>query len=258
MNARRTTSSFSSDIGAEYPHPAYPRWMAQAPTASPSSAGPYRTGLVSTFSGTLAGRCCTWARRARCASAWPATSRSTAPAGPRTWCPRSRTSSSSPPRPRPRRCRPSRSSSSATGPSSSFGCATTSSTTSASASTRTSRASTSARAPSQEPRLLRPVQQRQARARDARPARQGLHAPHLRRPAAGPRLRQPLPGLLHQALPGALRRLHLEGGVPRVRRDDHRFPLGPLPPHREGRSTRGCGRRPRSRNSSRPRSSATS
>ena len=43
-----------------------------------------------------------------------------------------------------------------------------------------------ARAPPPRPRLLRPLLQRQARARDARPARQGLPVPHLRRPRAGP------------------------------------------------------------------------
>ena len=78
-------------------------------------------------------------------------------------------------------------------------------------------------------RLLRAVLEREARARDARPARQGLPAPQLRRPGARPRHRQPVPRLLHQALPGALRRLHLARGVPRERRHDHRLPLGPLP-----------------------------
>ena len=162
-------------------------------------------------------------------------------AGPPTWSPRSRTSTSSPPRPRPRRCSPSRSSSSATGPSSTSGCATTSPTrTSGSASTRTSRGSTSrASATAAEPRLLRPVQQRQAGARDARPARQGLPVPHLRRARAGPRLGQPLPRLLHQALPGALRGLRLEGGVPRERRDDHRLPLRAATATSRRRSTRG-------------------
>ena len=57
------------------------------------------------------------------------------------------------------------------------------------------------------PRLLRPLLQRQARARDARPARQALPVPHLRGRRARPPLRQPLPRLLHQALRGALRRL---------------------------------------------------
>ena len=75
------------------------------------------------------------------------------------------------------------------------------------------------------PRLLRPVLERQARARDARPARQGLPVPQLRRRRARPRVRQPVPRLLHQALRGALRRLRVEGGVPRVDRQDRRLPL---------------------------------
>ena len=55
--------------------------------------------------------------------------------------------------------------------------------------------------------LLRPVLERQARARDARPARQALPVPHLRGRRARAALRRPLPRLLHQALRGALRRL---------------------------------------------------
>ena len=51
-------------------------------------------------------------------------------------------------------------------------------------------------------------------------------------PEPGRAVGQPLPRLLHQALPGALRRLHLEGGVPREHRHDHRLPVGPLPPDR--------------------------
>ena len=45
-----------------------------------------------------------------------------------------------------------------------------------------------------------PFSQRQARARDARGARQGLPVPHLRRAAAGAAQRLALPRLLHQAL----------------------------------------------------------
>ena len=89
-----------------------------------------------------------------------------------------------------------------------------------------------ARAAPAQPRVLRPLQQRQARARDARPARQDLPAPHLRRARARAGVRQPLPRLPPQALRGALRGLHLEGGVPREHRLDHRLPLGALPPHR--------------------------
>ena len=77
-------------------------------------------------------------------------------------------------------------------------------------------------------------------------------------PQPGRASRQPLPRLLHQALPGALRGLRLEGGVPRERRDDHRLPLRPLPPHREGARPGDEEGRPRSRSSSRPPSTATS
>ena len=64
-----------------------------------------------------------------------------------------------------------------------------------------------ARAPPLEPRLLRPLLQRQAGARDARGAGEGVHVPLLHRSRAGAAQRQPLPGLLHQALRGAVRRL---------------------------------------------------
>ena len=57
------------------------------------------------------------------------------------------------------------------------------------------------------PRLLRAVLERQAGALDARGAGQGLHVPLLHRARAGAAQRQPVPGLLHQALRGALRRL---------------------------------------------------
>ena len=51
--------------GLSIPHPAYPRWEwpPRHQIASPSSAGPSRTGRASTSSGTRAGRCSTWARR---------------------------------------------------------------------------------------------------------------------------------------------------------------------------------------------------
>ena len=68
-------------------------------------------------------------------------------------------------------------------------------------------------------------------------------------PEPGRASRQPLPRLLHQALPGALRRLHLEGGLPREHRHDHRLPLGPLPPDRA---------RPRAGDEARPRRSRSS
>ena len=71
-----------------------------------------------------------------------------------------------------------------------------------------------ARAPPARPRVLRPLLERQARARDARGAREGVHVPLVHRPRAGAAQRQPLPGLLHQALRGAVRRLRLQGGLP--------------------------------------------
>ena len=73
-----------------------------------------------------------------------------------------------------------------------------------------------ARAPPLRARVLRPVLERQARARDARGAREGVHVPLLHRPRAGPAQRQPVPRLLHQALRGAVRRLRLQGGLPRA------------------------------------------
>ena len=85
-----------------------------------------------------------------------------------------------------------------------------------------------ARAPPARARLLRPVLERQARPRDARPARQGLPVPLLRGPGARPPLRLAVPGLLHQALRGALRRLRLQGGVPRGHRRRDGVPLRPL------------------------------
>ena len=85
-----------------------------------------------------------------------------------------------------------------------------------------------ARAPPPRPRLLRPVLERQARPRHARPARQGLPVPLLRGPGARPALRLAVPGLLHQALRGALRRLRLQGGVPRGHRRRDGVPVGAL------------------------------
>ncbi len=86
-----------------------------------------------------------------------------------------------------------------------------------------------ARAPPPRARLLRPVRERQARARHARPARQGLPDPLLRGGRAGAALGLAVPGLLHQALRGALRRLRDEGAVPRGHRRRDRVPVGPLP-----------------------------
>ncbi len=80
--------------------------------------------------------------------------------------------------------------------------------------------------------LLRPVLEREAHARDARASRQALPVPDVRRPRARPALRRPLSGLLHQALPGAVRRLHRPRGVPAQHRGDRGLPLRPLPGRR--------------------------
>ena len=85
-----------------------------------------------------------------------------------------------------------------------------------------------ARAPPAQPRLLRALLERQARARHARPARQDLPVPLLRGDGARPPLRLAVPGLLHQALRGALRRLRLPGGVPRGHRRRDGVPVGAL------------------------------
>ncbi len=57
-----------------------------------------------------------------------------------------------------------------------------------------------ARAPPHGARLLRPLLERQTRARDARGAGEGVHVPLVHGAGAGPAQRQPVPGLLHQAL----------------------------------------------------------
>ena len=97
-----------------------------------------------------------------------------------------------------------------------------------------------ARAPPARARLLRPVQQRQARARHARPARQDLPVPLLRGPRARPPLRLAVPGLLHQALRGALRRLRLQGGVPRGDRRRDRVPVRAASSRSSATSSSGC------------------
>ena len=75
-------------------------------------------------------------------------------------------------------------------------------------------------------RLLRPVREREEGARDAGRAQPGLPVPALRGAEAGPPLRDPLPRLPHRALPGPVRGLHLEGGLPRDHRQRDRVPLG--------------------------------
>ena len=83
-----------------------------------------------------------------------------------------------------------------------------------------------ARAAPARRRLLRAVREREEGARDARRAQPRLPVPALRGPEAGPPQRDPVPRLPHRALPGAVRRLHLEGGLPRDHRRRDRVPLG--------------------------------
>ena len=89
-----------------------------------------------------------------------------------------------------------------------------------------------ARAPSQGSRVLRPVLERQEGPRHARPAAEGLRVSLVPGRRARPAQRIAVPGLLHQALRRALRRLPVQGGVPRGDRRRHRLPLRPLSPDR--------------------------
>ena len=84
------------------------------------------------------------------------------------------------------------------------------------------------RATPPRPRLLRPLQQRQAGPLHARGARQGVHVPLLRGPRARPSQRLAVPGLLHQAVRGAVRRLRRLRAVPPLDRRRDRLPVGPL------------------------------
>ena len=63
--------------------------------------------------------------------------------------------------------------------------------------------------------VLRPVREREEGARDARRPQPRLPLPAVRGAEAGPALRHPVPRLPHRPLPGAVRRLRLEGGLPR-------------------------------------------
>ena len=114
-----------------------------------------------------------------------------------------------------------------------------------------------ARAPPPGPRVLRPVFEREARQEHAGGAREGLHVPLLHRPRAGAAQRQPVPGLLHQALRGALRRVRVEGGVPREHRRRDRLPVRVVIARSSATSSSACAPRRRRRSSSRRRSSAT-
>ncbi len=73
--------------------------------------------------------------------------------------------------------------------------------------------------------VLRPLREREEGARDARRAQPRLPVPALRGAEAGPAQRDPVPRLPHRALHGALRRLRLEGGLPRDHRRRDRVPL---------------------------------
>ena len=82
-----------------------------------------------------------------------------------------------------------------------------------------------ARAAPARGRLLRPVREREEGARDARRAQPRLPVPALRGPEARPPQRDSVPRLPHRALPGAVRRLHLEGRLPPDHRQRDRVPL---------------------------------
>ena len=82
-----------------------------------------------------------------------------------------------------------------------------------------------ARAAPARGRLLRAVREREEGARDARRAQPRLPVPAVRGAAAGPPLGDPVPRLPHRALPGPVRRLHLEAGLPRDHRPRDRVPL---------------------------------
>ena len=77
--------------------------------------------------------------------------------------------------------------------------------------------------------LLRPVLEREARSQHARPAGEGVPVPLLQRRRARPPLGLALPRLLHQALWRTVRRLRVEGRVPREHRRGDRIPVRPLP-----------------------------
>ena len=86
-----------------------------------------------------------------------------------------------------------------------------------------------ARAPPARRRLLRAVREREEGARDARRAQQRLPLPALRGAEAGAAQRHPVPRLPHRALLRAVRRLHLEGGLPAHHRGRDRVSLGRRP-----------------------------
>ena len=71
------------------------------------------------------------------------------------------------------------------------------------------------RAAPARPALLRPVLERLQGARDPEPDREDLPDPPVRGPRARAAVRRPLPRLPHQAVPGAVRRLHRPRGSTR-------------------------------------------
>ena len=112
-----------------------------------------------------------------------------------------------------------------------------------------------ARAAPARGRLLRAVREREEGARDARRAQPRLPLPAVRGAATGPPLGDPVPRLPHRTLPGPVRRLHLEEGLPRDHRPGDRVPLGRDAAHhpraraedegsRRGRALRGGGALP--------------
>ena len=82
-----------------------------------------------------------------------------------------------------------------------------------------------ARAPPSRSRLLRAVRQREEGPRDPRRAESGLSVPALRGPEARTPLGHSLSRLPHRPLPGALRRLRVEGRLPRDHRPGDRVPV---------------------------------
>ena len=114
-----------------------------------------------------------------------------------------------------------------------------------------------ARAAPPRRRLLRAVREREEGARDARRAQPRLPVPAVRGAEAGPPLRDPVPRLPHRALPRAVRRRDLEGGLRRDHRRRDRLPLRRHAHDRARAASGGCARPPRTSASRRRRATGT-
>ena len=114
-----------------------------------------------------------------------------------------------------------------------------------------------ARATPPRHRLLRPLREREEGARDARRPEPRVQVPALRRPAAGPPLRDPVPRLPHRPLLRAVRARDLARGLRRDHRRRRRVPLRGDGRRSSGSSRRGCRRRRPTSASRRPRATAT-